>query len=52
MPKEIAPMLKWIGEHGFKANINELRQEHPGLLTFAAWLGTFHRQTDPMCKTH
>lgn len=40
MPKEIASMLKWIGEHGFKANINELRQEHPALLTFAAWLRT------------
>jgi uncharacterized protein YbjT (DUF2867 family) len=40
MPKEIASMLKWIGEQGFKANINELRQEHPGLLTFEAWLRT------------
>lgn len=40
MSKEIASMLKWIGEHGFKANINELRQEYPGLLTFAAWLRT------------
>jgi uncharacterized protein YbjT (DUF2867 family) len=38
MPTEIAQMLKWIGENGFKANINELRQEHPGLLSFAAWL--------------
>jgi uncharacterized protein YbjT (DUF2867 family) len=40
MPKEVASMLKWIGERGFKANINELRQEYPGLLTFAAWLKT------------
>ncbi len=38
MPKEISSMFKWIGDYGFKADIPALRQEHPTMLTFAAWL--------------
>jgi hypothetical protein len=39
MPEEYGAMFKWIGEQGFKANIGALRQEHPTMMTFAAWLG-------------
>jgi hypothetical protein len=38
MPKEFADMFRWIREKGFKANIAEVRQEYPQLLTFADWL--------------
>jgi hypothetical protein len=33
-----ADMFRWIREKGFKANIAEVRQEYPQLLTFAGWL--------------
>ena len=38
MPKEISSMFRWMGERGFQADIQELRREHPGLMTFATWL--------------
>jgi uncharacterized protein YbjT (DUF2867 family) len=38
MPEEYGAMFRWIGEHGFKADIGALRQEHPTMMTFAAWL--------------
>ncbi len=38
MPKEYSTMFTWIGEQGFKADIGALRQEHPRMMTFAAWL--------------
>ncbi|MGO9313395.1 MAG: NmrA/HSCARG family protein [Syntrophobacteraceae bacterium] len=38
MPKDIATMFQWMEVHGFEANISTLRQQHPGLLSFAAWL--------------
>jgi len=38
MPKEFLDMFTWIREKGFKANIAEVRQEYPQLLTFAAWV--------------
>jgi uncharacterized protein YbjT (DUF2867 family) len=38
MPKEFADMFRWIREKGFKANIAQVRQEYPQLLTFAGWL--------------
>ena len=41
MPREFLDMFTWIREKGFKANIAELRQEHPQLLTFADWVQKF-----------
>ncbi len=38
MPKEFADMFRWIREEGFEANISQVRQEYPQLLTFAGWL--------------
>jgi uncharacterized protein YbjT (DUF2867 family) len=38
LPKDLSSMLCWFAEHGFEANIPELRQEHPGLMSFASWL--------------
>jgi uncharacterized protein YbjT (DUF2867 family) len=38
LPKEYADMIRWVREKGFKANIPELRQEYPQMLTFAGWL--------------
>jgi uncharacterized protein YbjT (DUF2867 family) len=38
MPKEFADMFRWIREKGFKADIAEVRQEYPQLLTFAGWV--------------
>jgi hypothetical protein len=38
IPKEFADMFRWIREEGFEANIAQVRQEYPQLLTFAGWL--------------
>ena len=38
MPKEFADMFRWIREKGFEADIAQVRQEYPQLLTFAGWL--------------
>ena len=38
MPKEFLDMFRWIRENGFKADIAQVRQEYPQLLTFAGWL--------------
>jgi uncharacterized protein YbjT (DUF2867 family) len=38
MPKEMSSMLYWFGEHGYRADIEALRREHPGLSTFEQWL--------------
>jgi hypothetical protein len=38
MPKEFLDMFTWIREKGFKANIAEVRQKYPQLLTFAGWV--------------
>ena len=38
MPKEFLDMFTWIRENGFKANIAQVRQEYPQLLTFAGWV--------------
>jgi uncharacterized protein YbjT (DUF2867 family) len=38
MPKEFLDMFNWIREKGFKANIAEVRNEYPQLLTFAGWV--------------
>ena len=38
MPKEFADMFRWIREKGFEADISQVRQEYPQLLTFAGWL--------------
>ncbi len=38
MPKEFADMFRWIREEGFEADIAQVRQEYPQLLTFAGWL--------------
>lgn len=35
---EIALMFEWFQEHGYRADIGALRAEHPGLLSFAAYL--------------
>lgn len=35
---EIALMFEWFQEHGYRADIAALRAEHPGLLSFAAYL--------------
>ena len=38
MPKEFLDMFTWIREKGFKADIVQVRQEYPQLLTFAGWV--------------
>ena len=38
MPEEFADMFRWIREKGFEADIAQVRQEYPQLLTFADWL--------------
>jgi len=38
MPKEFLDMFTWIRERGFKADIAQVRQEYPQLLTFAGWI--------------
>jgi len=38
MPKEFADMFRWIREEGFEADIAQVRQEYPQLLTFAGWV--------------
>jgi uncharacterized protein YbjT (DUF2867 family) len=38
VPKEFADMFRWIRENGFEADIVQVRQEYPQLLTFAGWL--------------
>jgi uncharacterized protein YbjT (DUF2867 family) len=38
VPKEFADMFRWIREKGFEADIAQVRQEYPQLLTFAGWL--------------
>jgi len=38
VPKEFADMFRWIRENGFEADIAQVRQEYPQLLTFAGWL--------------
>ncbi len=38
MPKEFADMFRWIREEGFEADIAQVRQEYPQLLTFVGWL--------------
>lgn len=38
MPKEFLDMFTWIRDKGFKANIAQVRQEYPQLLTFAGWV--------------
>jgi uncharacterized protein YbjT (DUF2867 family) len=38
LPKDLSSMLCWFAEHGFRANIPALKQEHPGLMSFTSWL--------------
>jgi uncharacterized protein YbjT (DUF2867 family) len=38
MPKEFLDMFRWIREKGFNADIAQVRQEYPQLLTFAGWV--------------
>jgi len=36
--KEFGYMFRWFRDHGYNANIQEIRKIHPGLKDFAAWL--------------
>ncbi|RYP46287.1 hypothetical protein DL768_007479 [Monosporascus sp. mg162] len=36
--KDINAMFKWMNSEGFKANIEELKQEHPGLVDFGTYI--------------
>jgi nucleoside-diphosphate-sugar epimerase len=38
--KDFGAMFRWFHEHGYKANIGELKKIHPGLKDFGAWLET------------
>jgi uncharacterized protein YbjT (DUF2867 family) len=38
LPRDLSSMLCWFAEHGFEANIPELRRKHPGLMSFASCL--------------
>jgi uncharacterized protein YbjT (DUF2867 family) len=38
LPKDIYLMLRWFAEAGYTVNIAAVRHEHPGVLTFEAWL--------------
>ena len=44
MPKEFLDMFRWIREKGFKADIAQVRQEYPQLLTFAGWLKKYSEE--------
>jgi uncharacterized protein YbjT (DUF2867 family) len=46
VPREFGDMFAWIREKGFKANIAEVRKEHPQLLTFAGWVKKTLKNTD------
>ena len=39
---ETAIMYDWFNQSGYQADIPTLRQLHPGLLTFDAWLQNVH----------
>ena len=38
LPKDMYLMLRWFAETGYKGDIAAIRREHPGALTFEAWL--------------
>jgi hypothetical protein len=38
LPKDMYLMLRWFAEAGYKGDIAAIRREHPGALTFEAWL--------------
>jgi hypothetical protein len=38
MPREFLDRFRWTREKGFKADIAQVRQEYPQLLTFAGWV--------------
>lgn len=40
MVKEMGYMFRWFREHGYGANIPELKKEHSGLKDFRTWLQT------------
>jgi uncharacterized protein YbjT (DUF2867 family) len=44
LPKEFADMFRWIREKGFEADIAQVRQEYPQLLTFAGWLKKYNAE--------
>jgi len=55
MPKDLRLMFKWIAEHGFEANISDLKKEYPQLTSFAAYLkkraeGNSVEQAQPKAK--
>lgn len=37
--EDYAVMVRWFDEHGYEADIPELRRQHPGLMDFEGWLG-------------
>ena len=44
MPKEFADMFRWIREKGFNADIAQVRQEYPQVLTFSGWLKKYFEE--------
>lgn len=38
--KELGTMFRWLHEHGFGADLEEVRREHPGVKDFRGWLET------------
>jgi hypothetical protein len=38
LPKDMYLMLRWFAEAGYTGDIDAVRREHPGALTFEAWL--------------
>jgi uncharacterized protein YbjT (DUF2867 family) len=38
LPKDMYQMLRWFAEAGYTGDIAAVRREHPGALTFVAWL--------------
>lgn len=45
--REMGTMLEWFASHGYGVNIEELRKEHPGLLTMEEWLAKKSKFTAP-----
>jgi uncharacterized protein YbjT (DUF2867 family) len=38
LPAEVSALAEWLDREGYQADINSLRELHPGLMTFERWL--------------
>jgi uncharacterized protein YbjT (DUF2867 family) len=50
LPVEVTALAEWLDREGYQADIADLRQIHPGLMTFERWLN--HRETKAQFKQY